>query len=254
MIYTGTAAWTIPKIAAEHFPVEGTHLERYSKTLNAVEINTTFYKDHMPKSFKKWADSTPADFRFSVKLNKRFTHECGLSVDTIDLAANLQGISELGEKWRVLLVQLPKSQSFNEVLMDRFYKTIRENFQGAIALEARNLTWMSEESIRLMKKYNISKVTADPEVCPDFVESEISYYRLHGSPEMYKSDYPQSYLDSLYEEMNSLDKEVWCIFDNTTFGYATQNAVTVTNKGDHHERYQRPYDNRALDLYTAHEH
>ncbi len=252
MIYTGTAAWSIPKIAAEHFPEVGTHLERYSKILNAVEINTTFYKDHLPKSFRKWAESTPADFRFSVKLNKRFTHECGLSVDIADLSANLEGISELGEKWRVLLVQFPKSQNFNETLMDRFYKTIRDHFNGVIALEARNLTWMSEESIKLMKKYNVSKVIADPEVCPNFIESEISYYRLHGSPEIYKSDYPQSYLDNLYEEMKKLDKEVWCIFDNTTFGYATQNAVTIINKGDHYERYQRPHDNRTLDLYTAH--
>jgi uncharacterized protein YecE (DUF72 family) len=99
MIYVGTTAWSIPKIAVEHFPIVGSHLERYSLRLDAVEINSSFYKDHKEKSYKKWASATPDYFRFSVKLNKRFTHECNLEIDEIDLMENLKTISALGEKW-----------------------------------------------------------------------------------------------------------------------------------------------------------
>lgn len=256
MIFTGTAAWTIPKAFAEHFPKAGSHLERYSQVLNCVEINSSFYKDHLAKSYERWAASTPADFKFSVKLNKRFTHECDLAVDADDLSACLQDIAQLHEKWRVLLIQFPKSVNFQAHQMDKFYQVIRRNFKGAIALEARNMTWMSEESKKLMKDYNVSKVIADPEICPDFIESEISYYRLHGSPEIYKSDYPETYLEELYKEFMLLQKEqskeIWCIFDNTTFGYATNNAVTIAKKGDQYERYQGNNDNGASYLHPSH--
>ncbi|MEA9357395.1 DUF72 domain-containing protein [Bacteriovorax sp. PP10] len=250
MIYTGTAAWSIPKIAAEHFPIEGSQLERYSLRLNAVEINSSFYKDHKAKSYKRWADSTPDNFRFSVKLHKRFTHECNLEIEEVDLMENLKDISALGEKWGVLLLQFPKSQDFDLDHMKIFYRTIRKVFKGPVALEARNLSWMSAESVSLMKQYHISKVIADPEQCPGEVEGEIKYYRLHGSPEIYKSNYEDDNLNNLYEEMNHATTDVWCIFDNTTFGYATNNAVTIRDMGGNYERYQRNHDGRSEYLHT----
>lgn len=250
MIYVGTAAWSIPKIAAEHFPIVGSHLERYSLRLNAVEINSSFYKDHKAKSYKKWADSTPDNFRFSVKLNRRFTHECNLEIEEVDLMNNLKDISELGEKWGVLLIQFPKSQDFHFDHMKFFYRTIRKVFKGSVALEARNLSWMSAESVSLMKQYKISKVIADPEQCPGEVEGEIKYYRLHGSPEIYKSNYEDDDLNKLYEEMNHATTDVWCIFDNTTFGHATNNAVTIKDMGGNYERYQRNHDGRSEYLHT----
>ena len=59
MIYVGTAAWNIPQIAVEHFPIVGSHLERYSLRLDAVEINSTFYRDHNEKSYRKWYSFSP---------------------------------------------------------------------------------------------------------------------------------------------------------------------------------------------------
>jgi uncharacterized protein YecE (DUF72 family) len=126
-------------------------------------------------------------------------------------------------------------------------------FQGPVALEVRNLTWMSEESLELIKMFNISKVTADPEKCPFDCESQIKYYRLHGSPETYKSNYDEEYLNNLYEEMSSAITDVWCIFDNITFGHATNNAVMIKDMGASYERYQRLYDNRADHLHTLNE-
>ncbi len=253
MIYAGTAAWNIPKIAAEHFPIEGSHLERYSLRLNAVEINSSFYKDHQAKSYKRWSQETPDNFRFSVKLNKRFTHECNLEIEEVDLMENLKAISELGEKWGVLLLQFPKSQDFNFDHMKIFYRTIRKVYTGPVVIEPRNMTWMSEASLSLIEQFNITKVIADPEKCPGELKGEIKYYRLHGSPEIYKSNYDDDYLKQLYEELNRATTDVWCIFDNTTFGYATNNAVTIKDMGESYERHQRNHDGRAEYLHTINE-
>lgn len=253
MIYAGTAGWTVPKIAADSFPEEGTHLDKYAKVLNAVEINSSFYRDHQSKTYKKWADSTPENFKFSVKLNKRFTHSKDFEFDPEDLLECLDGIKGLGEKWGVLLIQFSAGKKFNYKQANLLYKTIRKKFKGPMVLEARNTGWLSDESLELIKKYNISKVTADPEKCPGDVPGEIKYYRLHGSPLIYKSDYDQEYLEELFVEMSAHDGDVWCIFDNTQFGHATNNAVTIMQKGEPNERHQRLYDHRAHSMYTLDE-
>lgn len=252
-MYVGTASWTIPKIEIESFPLEGTHLERYSKILNAVEINTSFYKDHLPKSYEKWAAITPPEFKFSVKLNQRFTHVCE-DVSTIDLSSCLETISHLEDKWRVLLVQFPAGKNFHEAGMNKMYKIIRKRFDGIVALEPRNLTWTSKESLKLMNEYNITKVTADPEKCPGIDIGKEKYFRLHGSPEIYRSNYSDEYLEDLYLEISKLPHEVWCIFDNTTFGHATTNALTLTRKGEFYDRRAQLYEDRTSSLHSTHRH
>lgn len=253
MNYIGTAAWTIPKNELESFPQEGTHLERYSKVFNAVEINTSFYKDHLPKSYAKWAAVTPEEFRFSVKLNQRFTHTCD-EISMIELSDNLEVIAHLEEKWRVLLVQFPAGKNFNEERMSKMYKIIRKRFDGIVAVEPRNLTWTAKESLALMNEYNITKVLADPEKCPGIYMGEEKYYRLHGSPEIYRSNYTDEYLDDLHQELNAQPSECWCIFDNTTFGHATSNALTLTKKGDLYERRTGYNEDRASTLHSADKH
>lgn len=53
----------------------GSHLERYGAVLNAVEINTSFYRPHRTATYTRWAASVPEDFRFAVKVPKTITHE-----------------------------------------------------------------------------------------------------------------------------------------------------------------------------------
>lgn len=253
MRYIGTASWNIPKNALDAFPSEGMHLERYSKVFNAVEINTSFYKDHLPKSYGKWAAITPEDFRFSVKLNQRFTHICE-DASTIDLSACLEAIAYLEDKWRALLIQFPAGKKFSATNMNKIYKIVRKRFDGIVALEPRNLTWACDESIELMQEYGIIKVIADPEKCPGVDVGNEKYYRLHGSPEIYRSNYEDTSLENLDLEINAIEHEAWCIFDNTTFGYATTNALTLAHKGEFYDRRTQLYEDRASTLHTSHQH
>jgi len=103
----GTAGWSVPSRYATELPHGGSHLERYGQRLNAVEINSSFYRPHHRKTYERWAQSTPSGFRFSVKIPKAMTHEqhlagCGVLLD--HFAAEVAG---LGDKLGALLVQLP---------------------------------------------------------------------------------------------------------------------------------------------------
>src|SRR5712671_4921031 len=49
-------------------------LEFAAQQFRSVELNGSFYSLQMPSSFRKWADSTPEDFVFSVKCPRFITH------------------------------------------------------------------------------------------------------------------------------------------------------------------------------------
>ena len=131
-------------------------------------------------------------------------------------------MKHLGKKWETLLLQFPGKMAFHELRMARFYELLRKDFSGKIVVEPRNISWASPVARRLMKEFDIGKVAADPERCPSRGKS--SYYRLHGSPVIYRSSYPKKFLKELAGKFGN-KTNTWCIFDNTTLGQATGNAL-----------------------------
>ena len=117
----GTAGWKVPSLYNEVVPHAGSHLERYAQVLNAVEINSSFYRKHQRKSYQRWARSTPSDFLFSVKIPKAITHDARLANCEPLLDSFVEEVTGLGDKLGVLLVQLPPSFSFEKHLIDRFF-------------------------------------------------------------------------------------------------------------------------------------
>jgi uncharacterized protein YecE (DUF72 family) len=234
-IFVGTAAWTIPAHLKGEFPPEGSHLARYARVFDAVEINSSFYRDHKPETYARWAAAVPAHFRFAVKLSRYFTQEMRLRETGARLGEVLAGIAELGPKWGFLLVQLPPSLDFVKADAARFLKALRRHYKGALAWEPRHLSWASARAVALLDAHGVTKVVADPERCPWPPEqmarqSAPAYFRLHGSPEIYRSQYSPEYLARVSASLTALarkGRDPWCIFDNTTFGHATADALAT---------------------------
>ena len=232
-VRVGCAGWSLPKEHSDRFPAEGTHLERYAARFPAVEINSSFYRPHRPATYARWAASVPEDFRFSVKVPKVATHERRL-VDVDDvLDGFLAEATQLGDRLGPLLVQLPPSLSFSADIADGFFASLRDRFDGDVALEPRHASWFEPVADRLVTRYRIARVAADPAVVPAAAEpggwDGLVYYRLHGSPKVYYSAYADEYLASLAKTLtrSARTAEVWCIFDNTAEGAATANALDV---------------------------
>ena len=227
--YIGTAAWNIPRSCDESFPKHGSHLERYASVFNAVEINSSFYKDHKKETYEKWSRMVPDHFRFCTKLSKAFTHDKSEIFSSELLTQSLETMSGLGEKWRVLLMQYPASIPSSPKKLEALLKIIRKSFKGSIVIEARNLSWTEVPTLTIMKDYNIGFVRADPDRCPyPHMMGDITYERLHGSPDIYRSSYAPEVIDTLAETLSS--GEHWIIFDNTTLGHATQNALDLQKR------------------------
>jgi uncharacterized protein YecE (DUF72 family) len=233
--YIGTAAWTIPKDHRPSFTEGGSHLEMYGGKLNAVEINSSFYRDHKPATYERWAASVPEDFRFSVKLSKVFTHQQKLKVGEKNLGETLRGIMQLKSKLGCLLVQIPPSLQFDMEDANGFFEDLRSTYEGPVAFETRHASWNTTSALDLFQDFRLASVLADPNPTGErpktFLRAaELVYLRLHGSPEIYKSDYEKERLLVYAEQIETFltsHQQVWCIFDNTTFGHATGNALEL---------------------------
>ncbi|WP_432383452.1 DUF72 domain-containing protein [Duganella sp. P38] len=227
----GCAGWSISRdatTAAPQFGGPGSHLERYAAVLNAAEINSSFYRPHQTQTYQRWADSVPADFRFSVKLPRSITHERRLadSADLLDAFAAEAG--GLGGKLGCVLVQLPPSLVLDVQAADRLWRQLRERFGCMLACEARHGSWFGDQASALLARHQVTRVIADPPAGkpgPYVPTTEDVYIRLHGSPRIYASLYSEEQLRQVADFMAG--KRGWCVFDNTMNGRQTLQALRL---------------------------
>jgi uncharacterized protein YecE (DUF72 family) len=236
-IYVGTAAWSIPREQQARFPPGESLLARYAKVLPAVEINSTFYRPHRASTFEQWAASVPRAFRFSVKVPREITHDQRLAGSAKLLKTFLAEAAPLGARLGCLLVQLPPSFAFDARVSRAFFTTLRKQFDGGVALEPRHESWFGDSANRLLKKFKVARVAADPPRADGDGEPAgwpgLAYFRLHGSPRIYYSSYEDDYLHTLAGRLRGLQRAripTWCIFDNTTLGAATSNALSLVER------------------------
>jgi uncharacterized protein YecE (DUF72 family) len=237
-LHLGCAGWSIPSTVASAFTGNGTHLQRYADVFSAVEINSSFYRPHRPATYARWRDSVPGLFRFSVKIPREITHVRRLHDVCDPLDRFLSEVRHLQEKLGCLLLQLPPSLAFKQNEVTDFLNLLRERFDGQLVCEPRHASWASDEAIGLLHKFSIALVTADPVAIPfkEVEDTDITYLRLHGSPEMYKSSYSDNVLQSIADQMIERARttpNVWCIFDNTMDGAAIKNALTLRDLTTH---------------------
>ena len=232
-IFIGTAGWSVPRAYEARFPVEGSHLRRYSSVFPAAEINSSFYRSHRKTTFDRWARSTPEHFRFSVKAPKAVTHAVSFEEEP-DLDAFFAELAGLGSKCGPILIQLPPKRSFDEAEAIRLLSAFRARTDSDIALEPRHPSWFGEQVDNVLITLRIARVAADPPR-RDGADRPggwlgLVYYRLHGSPDVYRSSYGTQKLAPIAQMLERASKtgaEVWCIFDNTAFYAATADALDL---------------------------
>jgi uncharacterized protein YecE (DUF72 family) len=232
-IFVGTAGWSIRREQAEMFGDGPSHLARYAGRFNAVEINSSFYRPHRAATYARWAESVPAGFRFSVKLPRAITHAARLKEPGPLLEAFLAQACSLGEKLGPLLMQLPPSLAYDARVAERFLRSLRKQFGGDVVCEPRHASWFEPDAEKLLVSFQIARAAADPAPVAGADEpggwGDIRYFRWHGSPVIYRSDYGINRLKALAARVKEPDAaSCWCIFDNTADGAAMPNALSLS--------------------------
>ncbi len=111
-LYLGCPMWGLKAWVGNFFP-KGTKpkdfLATYSRRLNAVEGNTTFYALPDADTIARWRDATPAGFKFCLKVPQSISHYKRLRHCQADTAAFADRLRLLGERRGPAFLQLPPS-------------------------------------------------------------------------------------------------------------------------------------------------
>jgi uncharacterized protein YecE (DUF72 family) len=119
-------------------------LRVYAGHLPSVELNTTFYQLPSEEQLRDWAELTPPEFRFAVKMNRRATHFGHLSV----VGTFCERVRSLGDRLGPILVQLPPTRPRDEGWLELMRGSLDPELE--YAFEFRNDTWAGIEGVQLV--------------------------------------------------------------------------------------------------------
>jgi len=189
----------------------------YTMHFNTIEINSTFYKMPAQKSFDKWYVESPAEFVFTIKAPRLITHYKQLK-ECEELLADFYDRISLGMKDKLgcVLFQFPPKFDYNEERLALLLKNLNPKFQNVV--EFRHISWFSDEIYHKLGNANIIfSGQSYPSALPDQIIKNTSsiYYRFHGKPVLYKSEYDPMVIQDLVQQIPGDTEEAFIYFNNT---------------------------------------
>jgi uncharacterized protein YecE (DUF72 family) len=236
-LYCGTSGIVLPAPNKQAFPEafrDGSRLTYYASLFNSLEVNSSFYKIPLQKTFARWVEEVPATFKFTVKLWRGITHVPALAFAPADVERFMRAAAGVGSKKGCLLVQLPPGLKPADIgqlerLLDRI------SGQGwKIAVEFRDKSWYTETTDALLERFNAVRVLQDMPASYIWEPLSISnfiYLRYHGPAGDYKGGYSEDRLKTDAARIKNWLKEgkdVYVYFNNTIDG-ALPNASTLVS-------------------------
>ncbi len=238
--------WTAPGLIYEGVRKDD-YLATYSGHFDAVELNSSFYAIPGLKAFEGMARKSGGHTRFTVKLNKVFTHDRAPTDTDFDRMLQspepLRDVGVMGP----YLAQFPFS--FHRTPENRRYLgMLTERFTGhELAVELRHASWDKPEVREGMSELGVIWVSPDypplggmpePQV---HVTSDVGYLRLHGrnkgswwegqsAAERHDYLYNRAEMDEWAEKIALVNddlSELYVFFQNTTKGHALRNIPVL---------------------------
>ncbi|MCX5846370.1 MAG: DUF72 domain-containing protein [Deltaproteobacteria bacterium] len=202
--------------------------EYYCATFSTVELNVTFYRLPLSKTFEKWYRETPHDFAFSLKGSRFISHIKRLLDPEESLDLFFERSSPLKEKLKIVLWQFSPGFTVNIERLKRFLELLCR-YPARNTLEFRNQGWMTEEVFDLCSTHNVGLCMADwPAFINDLpVTSDFVYVRRHGLEGNYATCYSETALKKDAGKIKNYmgdGKDVYVYFNNDAYGYAPRNA------------------------------
>ena len=198
----------------------------YATHFNTLEINSTFYKMPTQKSFDKWYSESTPGFVFTLKAPRLITHYKQLKAcDELLNDFYERAFKGLKDKLGCILFQFPPKFDFSEERLNLLINTLNPEYKNIV--EFRNLSWFNDIVYTSLSNAGIVfSGLSYPSTLPDEVIKNNStiYYRFHGKPILYKSEYPQEVIQNLVNQIPDDAEEAYIYFNNTWGIGALNNA------------------------------
>ncbi|MEP7117544.1 MAG: DUF72 domain-containing protein [Acidobacteriota bacterium] len=218
MILVGTSGYNYPEWKGSFYPQElpvAKMLPFYAERFPSVEINATFYRMPTSKNVAGWAAQVPSTFRFTLKANRRITHDKRLN-DVGDSVAFFVAIArELGPQLGALLFQTPPNLKCDLERFDAFLATVPDAVPAAF--EFRHDSWLDEEVYARLRARNFALCVADTEErsVPVVATADFAYLRLRD--EGYDDGAIRKWT-ALAQELSSRCRDVFVYFKHEDAG------------------------------------
>ncbi len=160
---TGTSGFSYKEWKGSFYPekLPATRmLEYYSRRLDAVEINNTFYRLPRAELLEKWKSQVPDDFAFVLKASRRITHhkrlkDAGEPLEYLTTTAT----ETLGAALGPILFQLPPYLRKDVGRLTEFLTTVPEGVRAAF--EFRHESWFGDDTLQALADGGAALVVAD---------------------------------------------------------------------------------------------
>jgi uncharacterized protein YecE (DUF72 family) len=154
-LYAGSSGFSFPSWRGGFYPSDARpeeFLRFYADRLNSVELNTTFYRLPAEEQFERWADQTPAGFRFAVTMSRRVTARG--RIEGVDAFA--QTVRRLGDRLGPVRIKIPQARDdgFLRLLLDSLDPGLR------VALDFRHESWAAPDVQQSLDGRGVARVNA----------------------------------------------------------------------------------------------
>jgi uncharacterized protein YecE (DUF72 family) len=204
-VYIGIGGWTFAPWRGVFYPeglAQAKELEYASRQLTSIEINGTYYGSQSPETFRKWRDSTPDGFIFSVKgsrftTNRKVLAEAGESIDRFINS----GVLELEDRLGPLLWQFAPTKKFDRDDFSGFLDHLPAQAGGRAlrhVVEVRHDSFSTLDFIALLRERGVGIVYAEHAAYPEMadVTADFVYARLQKGSDAIETAYPKDALDA----------------------------------------------------------
>lgn len=186
-IHIGTSGWSYKHWKNIFYPpkLKPTEWIRfYSDHFNTTEINGSFYKLPTKETVIEWTKKAPKDFLFCPKMSRFLTHMKKLNEPEEPLERFFGIFEPMKKMMGPVLLQLPAILKFNYDKADHLYCLMKAKYKKYdFVMEIRHDSWLQEESLTLMTKYDVGLVISQSgEQFPysEMITAKNIYIRFHG--------------------------------------------------------------------------
>lgn len=203
-IRAGIGGWVYPPWRGSFYPKglkQADELAFAAQHLTTIEINATHYRLQSPASFRKWADTVPQSFVFSVK-GPRLVTQQKILAETGKFIERFvgSGLSELGDKLGPILWQFAPFKQFDEADFAKFLALLPKELDGLRldhVVEARHESFENARFVELLRDHNVTAAYTDAEAWPNIADlsGDVVYARLQQGDDELDAAYAPNELD-----------------------------------------------------------
>lgn len=242
--WIGCSGWAYGDWVGPFYPT-GTSpadfLACYARVFRTVEVDSSFYRAPTLFLVRRWAERTPAGFRFALKIPREVTHEASVQAAPDVLGPFLASLEPLRSRGKLgpVVLQFPPSfrATKGAARLELLLEAVPREY--SLAVELRHGSWWNAETRSLLERRGAALVwSVVPETRPPpWVTGDFLYARFIGDRALGRFDRVQRdarpeivTMKRLFENEGRAVDSVFAFANNHFMGFGPGTAAVIAEE------------------------